>query len=210
MRAEDVTGLVLAGGRGQRMGGVDKGLQLLAGRPLALHALERLAPQVGRLQVNANRHIASYQALGAEVIADADPSAFDGPLAGFLVGLKHCATDWLCTVPCDTPLFPTDLVHRLARAAEEAGADVALPCASEEGGRWRAQPVFCLMRASLAPHLAAFMQAGGRKIDAWTAQHPHVLVRFDQPGDDPCAFFNANTLAELQSLEPQVTARHMP
>lgn len=201
MQVSQVTGLILAGGRGSRMGGVDKGLQLFRGRPLAEHALERLRPQVGALLINANRHAQVYQAWGAPVLADELPQAFAGPLAGFLSGLLACGTPWLCTVACDTPLFPSDLVARLAAAAEQQDADIAMACALEEDGQWRAQPVFCLIRASLAHSLQDFMQAGGRKIDAWTARHRCALVRFDQPGDDADAFFNANTLEELRRLE---------
>jgi molybdopterin-guanine dinucleotide biosynthesis protein A len=202
MQALQVTGLVLAGGRGSRMGGVDKGLQPFRGRPLAQHALERLSPQVGALLVNANRHPERYQAWGAPVVADAMPQEFAGPLAGFLAGLLACRTPWLCTVPCDTPLFPEDLVRRLGEAAEREGADMAMACAQEEDGQWRAQPVLCLLKANLADSLQAFMQAGGRKIDAWTAQHRTALVRFDAPGD-AAAFSNANTLDELRRLEEQ-------
>ena len=201
MQAAHVTGLVLAGGRGSRMGGVDKGLQPFLGRPLARHALDRLSPQVGALLLNANRHAEVYAAWGVPVLADALPQDFAGPLAGFLAGLQACRTPWLCTVPCDTPLFPTDLVQRLGAAAEREGADIAMACAREEDGQWRSQPVFCLLRAELAGSLQAFMQAGGRKIDAWTAQHRTVLLRFDAPGDAQDAFFNANTLEELSRLE---------
>lgn len=201
MQACLVTGLILAGGRGSRMGGVDKGLQLFRGRPLAEHALERLRPQVGALLINANRHAQVYQAWGAPVLADEMPQAFAGPLAGFLSGLQACSTPWLCTVPCDTPLFPSDLVARLAAAAEHQDADIAMACALEEDGQWRAQPVFCLLKASLAHSLQDFMQAGGRKIDAWTARHRCALVRFDQSGDATDAFLNANTLEELRRLE---------
>lgn len=200
MQAAHVTGLVLAGGRGSRMGGVDKGLQPFRGRPLARHALDRLSPQVGALLVNANRHTDTYQAWGMTVVADAMPQEFAGPLAGFLAGLRACRTPWLCTVPCDTPLFPTDMVERLSAAAESEGADIAMACAREEDGQWRAQPVFCLLRASLADSLQAFMRAGGRKIDAWTGQHRTVQLRFDAPADAH-AFFNANTLEELRQLE---------
>ncbi len=201
MQSSQVTGLVLAGGRGLRMGGIDKGLQPFRGRPLAQHALERLAPQVGPLLVNANRHAERYQAWGVSVVADALPQDFAGPLAGFLSGLQACRTPWLCTVPCDTPLFPLGLVQRLGAAAEREGAEIAVACAREEDGQWRAQPVFCLLQASLAGSLQAFMQAGGRKIDAWTAQHRTALLRFDAPGDASDAFFNANTLEELRRLE---------
>jgi len=149
----DITGLLLAGGRGSRMGGVDKGLQPFNGQPLALHAMRRLTPQVGPIMVNANRNLAEYEALGAPVWPDslADHA---GPLAGFLTGLEHCATPWLLTVPCDTPLFPLDLAARLAEAAVADDADIAMATApepAEDGGPpvLRPQPVFCLLRVEL-------------------------------------------------------------
>ena len=201
---QNITGLVLAGGRGSRMGGVDKGLQNFRGLPLALHTLMRLQMQVGASLVNANRNLAAYESFGAPVWPDAS-NDYAGPLAGFLTGLEHCETPWLLTVPCDTPLFPLDLATRLAQAADAQQADIAMAAAPEDDGRGqttvRTQPVFCLLRVELLESLVRFTQAGGRKIDAWTAQHPCAVVPFDQPGDDPKAFFNANTLAELQALE---------
>jgi molybdopterin-guanine dinucleotide biosynthesis protein A len=200
MDREDITGLLLAGGRGSRMGGVDKGLQNFHGVPLALHTVLRLQPQVGELLVNANRNLGAYEAFGWPVWPDALPD-FPGPLAGFLTGLERCETPWLATVPCDTPLFPADLVERLAEAAEREDAEIAMASAPEADGQLRSQPVFCLLRRELLDSLVRFTQAGGRKIDAWTAQHRTVIVPFDAPRDDPRAFFNANTLAELRGLE---------
>ena len=198
--ASDITGLVLAGGRGSRMGGVDKGLQNFNGISLALATLMRLQPQVGDLMVNANRNLAAYEAFGAPVWPDV-LADYAGPLAGFLTGLERCETQWLVTVPCDTPLFPADLVARLARAADQEDAEIAMAAAREEDGQLRAQPVFCLLRVELLESLVRFTHGGGRKIDAWTAQHRTSVVPFDAPGDDPRAFFNANTLAELHQLE---------
>lgn len=198
----DITGVILAGGRGSRMGGADKGLQNFHGVPLALHTQLRLSPQVGELLINANRNLAAYESFGVPVWPDAASLGdFAGPLAGFLTGLERCETPLMLTVPCDTPLFPQDLVVRLAEALERDGADIAMAAALEEDGQLRAQPVFCLMRAGLLESVVRFTHGGGRKIDAWTAQHQTVLVPFDQPGDDPKAFFNANTLAELHLLE---------
>lgn len=196
----DVTGVILAGGRGSRMGGVDKGLQNFRGMPLALHTLMRLGPQVGEILINANRNLGAYESFGAQVWPDGI-SDFAGPLAGFLVGLEHCETEYLVTVPCDTPLFPHDLVHRLLEALERDGAEIAMAAAREEDGNVRTQPVFTLMRRDLLESLVRFTHDGGRKIDAWTAQHKTVVVPFDREGDDPSAFFNANTLAELHKLE---------
>ena len=200
IEASQITGLVLAGGRGSRMGGADKGLQNFNGIPLALHTLMRLQLQAGESMVNANRNLAAYEAFGAPVWPDG-LADYAGPLAGFLTGLERCETAWLVTVPCDTPLFPHDLVARLAQAAEHDGAEIAMAAAREEDGQLRAQPVFCLLRVELMESLVRFTHAGGRKIDAWTAQHRVVLVPFDAAGDDPRAFFNANTLAELHELE---------
>jgi molybdopterin-guanine dinucleotide biosynthesis protein A len=197
----DVTGVILAGGRGSRMGGADKGLQNFRGVPLALHTLLRLAPQVGAVMVNANRNLAAYESFGVPVWPDS-LADYPGPLAGFLTGLERCETPYLVTVPCDTPLFPQDLVARLADALARDDAEIAMAAAREDDGQQvRAQPVFSLLKSDLMESLLRFTQGGGRKIDAWTAQHRTVLVPFDRAGDDAAAFFNANTLAELHRLE---------
>jgi len=192
---DDITGLVLAGGRGQRMGGVDKGLQLLRGTPLAQVALERLRPQVAGLLVSANRHLDTYRSFGAPVLADEAPD-HPGPLAGVLAGLRHAPTAWLLTVPCDTPAFPPDLADRLARAVTREGADIAM-AATLEGGRVQPQPVFCLVRRALEADLAAFIAEGGASPRAWAARLRTAVVPFD----DAAAFANANTLADLQRLQ---------
>jgi molybdopterin-guanine dinucleotide biosynthesis protein A len=192
---EDITGLVLAGGRGSRMGGVDKGLQPHRGMPLALHALLRLQPQVGEVMINANRNLGAYESMGVPVWPDVQ-SDFPGPLAGVLVGLERCETPYLVTVPCDTPNFPLDLVERLAHALETEDADIAM-AATREGGEVVAQPVFCLLRATLLESLVKYLHAGQRKIDHWTAQHRVASVVFD----DASAFDNANTIDELQRLQ---------
>jgi len=192
---EQITGLILAGGRGSRMGGVDKGLQNHHGVPLAMHALLRLGPQVGELMINANRNLGAYESMGVPVWPDALPD-YAGPLAGFLAGLERCETPYLVTVPCDSPLFPQDLVDRLARALEAQDADIAM-AATVEDGKLQVQPVFCLMKAELMESLVRFTQQGQRKIDKWTALHRVVEVPFD----DAQAFANANTLAELQQLQ---------
>ena len=199
---EQITGVVLAGGRGHRMGGADKGLQSHLGLPLAVHALLRLQPQVGAAMISANRNLAAYEAMGVPVWPDALPD-HQGPLAGFLCGLEHCETPYLVTVPCDTPGFPLDLVERLADALEREGAEIAVAAAPEDDGVRRAQPVFCLMKAGLIESLLRFIESGQRKIDRWTAQHRCALVPFD----DGEAFFNANTLAELQQLQPPARPR---
>lgn len=204
MTAATVTGFILAGGRGSRMGGADKGLQTLQGTPLALHALLRLQMQSGGrlagVMINANRNLAAYEALGVPVWPDS-LDGYAGPLAGFLTGLEQCETPYLLTVPCDSPRFPLNLLERLATALEAQGAEIAMAAAPEADGQLRPQPVFSLMKVELLESLLRFTQAGGRKIDAWTAQHATVIVPFDQPGDDPLAFANANTLEELRALE---------
>jgi molybdenum cofactor guanylyltransferase len=195
---QDITGLVLAGGRGSRMGGVDKGLQNFQGMPLALHAVMRLGPQVGALMVNANRNLAAYESMGAPVWPDATTD-FPGPLAGFLVGLERCETPYLVTVPCDSPQFPADLVARLAVALCSEEADLAVAATREADGSVQLHPVFCLMRASVMENLVAFLAGGQRRIDRWTGQHRCAQVLFDREGD-AAGFFNANTLDELRSL----------
>jgi molybdopterin-guanine dinucleotide biosynthesis protein A len=197
LRREQITGLVLAGGRGSRMGGVDKGLQLHQGQPLAQHALQRLAPQVGALLVNANRNLDSYAAMGAALCPDA-LADYPGPLAGLAAGLAACTTPYLASVPCDSPNFPADLVARLAAGLAQDDAEIAMAAAVEDG-QLRTQPVFCLLRCSLLPSLLGFLQGGQRKVDRWTALHRCVVVPFD----DAAAFFNANTLDELQQLQPR-------
>ena len=201
--SDEISAVILAGGRGSRMGGVDKGLQNFRGMPLALHALMRLQGQVGAVMVNANRNLAAYESLGAEVWPDALPD-HAGPLAGFLTGLERSNSAYLLPVPCDSPLFPVDLVARLAEAMAREDADIAMvraPEAGKDGMSLRTQPVFCLLRRELLESLTRFTQEGGRKIDAWTALHKTAYADFGRPGDDPRSFFNANTLAELHALE---------
>ncbi|MBC7547954.1 MAG: molybdenum cofactor guanylyltransferase MobA [Polaromonas sp.] len=201
MHTEAITGVILAGGRGSRMGGADKGLQNFNGVPLALHTVMRLGPQVGDLMLNANRNLAAYESFGVDVWPDgSNMGEFAGPLAGFMTALEHCETPYLLTVPCDTPLFPKDLVARLAQAMARENAEFAV-AATEEDGQLQQQPVFCLMSCDMLESLVAFTKGGGRKIDAWTALHRTVVVPFNGPQDDPRAFANANTLAELHLLE---------
>jgi molybdenum cofactor guanylyltransferase len=187
-----ITGLILAGGRGSRMGGVDKGLQPLRGRALVEHVLGRLRPQVGPVLINANRNTDAYAAFGVPVLPDEVPD-YAGPLAGFLTGLAHCQTPYLLTAPCDSPLLPLDLAERLANGLMAQGADVAMAITGDD----QLQPVFCLMRREVSDSLRGFMQGGGRKIDAWTATISTALVAFD----DVAAFANANTAQELDALE---------
>ncbi|MGB6310468.1 MAG: molybdenum cofactor guanylyltransferase MobA [Steroidobacteraceae bacterium] len=195
----DITGLILAGGRGSRMGGVDKGLQLYEGRPLAQRALQRLHPQVRQVMVNANRNQESYRAMNVPVWPDEVPD-YAGPLAGMLAGLAHCDTPFLATAPCDTPNFPLDLVARLAHGLQSADADIAVAY-TRMGSDLFPQPVFCLMKISLKDALAAFIAAGERKTGFFARGQRNTRVVFD----DDAQFFNINTLSELeQSQRPAI------
>ena len=182
-----ITGLVLAGGSGSRMGGVDKGLQPLAGVPLVAHALRRLAPQVGPLLISANRNGERYEGFGHPVVADA-VAGRAGPLAGLHAGLVRCKTDFMATVPCDAPFFPLDLVARLSEAFADPRCDLAVACVAG-----RLQPVFSLMRRSVVDDLATYLAGGGRKVRDWIEHIGGRAVSFD---DEP-AFRNLNTVEEL-------------
>ena len=179
---------MLAGGLGRRMGGVDKGLQPFRGKPMAQWAIERLAPQVDELIVNANQNRAQYERFGFRVIAD-ELGGFAGPLAGLHAGIKAASRDFVVTAPCDSPFLPTDLVARLRAAIGANELAVAKTGA-------QAHPVFSLVARSVLPHLEAFLAAGGRKIDAWYASLKVVEVAFD---DEEDAFRNINTREELQT-----------
>ncbi len=189
---DKISGLILAGGRGSRMGEVDKGLQMFRGQAMVQHVLQRLAPQVDEVLINANRNVAVYEGFGYKVVPDSI-EGFAGPLAGLQVGMLAASHPWVVTSPCDSPVLPTDLVARLHSAAQQAGADLAVAKTFEQ-----AHPVFCLVRRDLEPHLRAFLASGQRKIDKWYASLKVVEVAFD---DQEEAFTNINTLAELKALE---------
>ena len=189
----EVTGVVLAGGQGSRMGGVDKGLAAFRGRPMVAHVIERFAPQVDEILVNANRNVDEYARFGHRVIAD-EIAGFAGPLAGFERGLAHARGQLVATVPCDSPFLPLDLVARLRTALEEKSAQLAV---AKTGAQ--AHPVFCLMRREVHASLARFLAAGERKIDRWYSGLAVVEVAFDDEAD---AFANINTRAQLDGLEP--------
>jgi molybdopterin-guanine dinucleotide biosynthesis protein A len=193
MNEDKVDGLILAGGLGRRMGGADKGLVELAGRPMVAHVIERLAPQVAELLINANRNPEAYAGFGVAVVADR-VEGYAGPLAGLDAGLHGAGADcaWVATCPCDSPFLPLDLVPRLLSSARAAGADVAM--ARSEG---QVQPVFLLAHRRAAASLSAYLAGGGRKIDRWVEAERHVIVDFD---DCPEAFANINTVEELASL----------
>jgi molybdopterin-guanine dinucleotide biosynthesis protein A len=198
---ESITGLVLAGGLGRRMGGEDKGLVPLAGRPMVAHVLEALRPQVGTIVVNANRNLELYAAFGHPVVADA-VGGYLGPLAGVLTALQRCTTEFLVTAPCDAPLVAPDLVARLYAACTAAGADLAVASDGQ-----RQQPVFLLLRATLAPALEAYLAGGGRKIDAWFAQLSVAEADFS---DEPDTFVNVNDPGERQRVEVRLVPTHAP
>jgi len=187
-----VTGVILAGGQGRRMGGVDKGLQPLHGRPMIAWVLERLAPQVDEVVINANQNQDAYAQFGPRVVADRI-GGFAGPLAGLQAGLAAATHPLVVTVPCDSPFLPADLVARLRDALERAGAEVAVARTGTQP-----HPVFSLVRAGVAASLTAFLEGGGRKIDAWYAALAVVEVPFDDQAE---AFSNINTRAELAAYE---------
>ena len=193
---EDITGLILAGGRGSRMGGTDKGLQPFRGAPMAMHTLMRLSAQTGGMLINANRNLAAYESFGVPVVTDSVPD-FAGPLAGMLAGLEQCQTGWMLSAPCDSPFLPSDLAARLASAIDAQGAEMAIPVTIDADGRRQVQPVFCLMPVTALDGLVAFLNGGGRKIETWAASHLLAEVLFEDAG----AFANINTLDELRTLE---------
>lgn len=208
--AAAITGLVLAGGRGQRMGGVDKGLQLFDGEPLAQRALRRLAPQVGTLLISANRHRERYESFGARIVGDANAD-FDGPLAGILAGMLAAHTPYLACVPCDALFLPADLVPRLAlafaepdieivRAAEERPESVPCPPSPPSSPASPLQPLFALLPCALADDLRRYLERGERRVLAWQARHSCREVIFS----DSRAFYNANTFEALRSAHSTV------
>ena len=190
-----ITGLILAGGRAQRMGGIDKGLIPFNNKPLIESAIDRLKPQVGSILINANRNITKYAHYGYPVIMDETPD-FSGPLAGFSIGLKHCKTPYLLTSPCDSPLLPTDLAQKMMIELEASDLDLVYASSIESGKLW-AQPVFCLMRSSLRDSLNDFLSKGDLKIDRWFKEVNSGTTIFE----NAIAFANVNTPEELEALE---------
>ena len=192
MSKPQITGVVLAGGLGRRMGGTDKGLQELRGQPMVHWVIERLAPQVDELLINANQNGERYAAFGHRVVPDQIPD-FAGPLAGLHAALATANYPLVATAPCDSPFLPTDLVSRLFSALTAANADLAVAKTVDQ-----AHPVFCLCRRSVLPHLTEFLESGGRKIDRWYSTLNIVEVNFDDEAD---AFENINTREELGRFE---------
>ena len=183
---KNLTGLILAGGRGQRVGGADKGWLIYEGRPLIVSVVERFAPQVGSLLISANRSVERYSAFGEVVgddVADVGGERFAGPLIGVLSGLKRARTDWVAIVPCDAPRLPTDLVQRLMNAT--LGRDARAACARVHG---QLQPAFALVKTSCADKLARSVADGERALHRWLEAIEAVAVDFD----DAQAFTNIN------------------
>lgn len=189
---EGISGIVLAGGQGRRMGGVDKGLQLLRGKPMVQWVLERLEPQVDEVLINANQNLEAYARFSHRVVTD-EVGGFAGPLAGLASGMKVARQPLVVTVPCDSPFLPFDLVARLRSGMDAGAADLAVAKTGSQS-----HPVFALARRSLLVNLEAFLAAGGRKIDAWYMPLKVVEVTFD---DQPDAFSNINTRDELATFE---------
>ena len=188
MKAPEITGVILAGGRGQRMGGVDKGLQDLDGRPLVQWVLDRLAPQVDSVVINANQNLARYAEFGCTVLPDGIPD-FAGPLAGLHAALSQATTPLLLTVPCDSPFLPDDLAQRLRAALDAQGAELAVARTGDQVHR-----AFCLTRRGPLPKLEAFLASGERKVGLWHASLKLAEVAFDDEAD---GFSNINTLEDL-------------
>ncbi len=188
MNKSRVTGVILAGGLGRRMGGIDKGLQELRGQPMVAWVVERLAPQVDELLINANQNSERYAAFGHRVVPDQIPD-FAGPLAGLHAALSAAAHPLVATAPCDSPFLPADLISRLFSALTATDADLAVARTFDQP-----HPVFCLCKREVWPHLTEFLESGGRKIDRWYATLKVVEVAFD---DEAEAFENINTKEEL-------------
>jgi molybdopterin-guanine dinucleotide biosynthesis protein A len=193
-----VTGVILAGGRAERMGGRDKGLLTLAGEPLIAHGIRRLRPQVKELLISANRNLEEYREFGCPVIRDAEAERFRGPLAGMLAALRAAATPYVLTAPCDAPLPPPDYARRMLAALDRDGAPAAVAWA-EEG--W--QPVFALLPVELADDLAAWLAAGEGGAGRWLRRSRPARVDFP---DCPGLFRNVNTPEELARLEADWSA----
>lgn len=198
--SKDITGLILAGGRAQRMGGIDKGLIPFHGKPLIDSAIAKLKPQVHTIVINANRNITKYASYGYPVIMDETPD-FSGPLAGFSAGLKICKTPYLLTSPCDSPLLPDNLAQLLTIEMQRGDFQLVYASSKEADGKIWAQPVFCLMRSDLQDSLNQFLQKGDLKIDRWFKDLRSSTVIFE----DPQVFANVNTPEELAILENSST-----
>ncbi len=186
-----ISAIILSGGRATRMNGLDKGLVLLQQKPLIVHVIERLQPQTDEIFINANREITAYAAFGLPVLQD-EGDDFLGPLAGFLLGLKHAKHDYVLIVPCDSPLLAVDLAARLLNGMTETSADIAVASGDEN-----AHPVFCLMKKGVLPSLMEYLASGERKVSAWQKSQNYIEVDFS---DCTQAFTNLNTFEDLKAL----------
>jgi len=190
-----ITGVILAGGQARRIGGQDKGLIKLAGKPLVQYVLNAITPQVCHVKINANRNLDDYAAYNCPVIAD-EIGDFSGPLAGMASCLRTVDTPFMVTVPCDSPFIPNDLVKRLYSQLEQNDADISV---AHNGDR--IQPVFVLMKNSLRNSIVNFLNNGERKIDQWFEQHKLAITDFS---DQPDTFININTHDELAKIEAKL------
>jgi molybdenum cofactor guanylyltransferase len=191
-RQREITAVILAGGRGSRMGGVDKGLLEFKGKSLIEHIISVIEPQVGSLMINANRNHQIYSKLGYPVVADS-LNDYQGPLAGFLAAMQAVQTPYIVTLPCDGPMLTDDLVARLVTAREREQAEIAVAFDGK-----RLQPVYALIPISLEQSLQSYLDGGDRKIDLWYAQHQMAKADFS---DIPNTFTNVNTPEEQQRLQ---------
>lgn len=189
---DKITGVILAGGLGRRMGGIDKGLQELRGRSMVHWVVERLTPQVDELLINANQNGERYAAFGHRVVPDQIPD-FAGPLAGLHAALSAATHPLVATAPCDSPFLPSNLIARLHAALVAENADLTVARTFDQ-----AHPVFCLCKREVLPHLTEFLVTGGRKIDRWYSTLKVVEVAFDDQAD---AFENINTREELSRFD---------
>jgi len=191
-----VTGVILAGGRAERMGGQDKGLLLLGGKPLIMHGIRRLRPQVAALLISANRNQDVYRAFGCPVVGDDPQMQFRGPLAGMLAAMDAAETPYLLTAPCDSPLLPPDYARRMWAALEQGGSSISVAFGE---GSW--QPVFALLPVALRDDLAEWLAAGQGGVGRWLQRHQPARVAF---ADGPALFRNVNTPEELARLEVEL------
>ena len=193
----EVSGLLLAGGQARRMGGADKGLLMLGGRPLVAWGLQRLAAQVGEVMISANRNHTHYEKLGVPVISDS-LSGYAGPLAGMVAGLGKASRGWVLNAPCDSPLLAKDYAARMYAAGESGEFDAVV---AHDGKRL--QPVFMMLNRQSQPSLEGFLAGGGRKIDLWLGDVSHVKVDFS---DHEEMFLNVNTPEDLEEMESRIAS----
>jgi molybdopterin-guanine dinucleotide biosynthesis protein A len=192
MATGNITGIILAGGQARRMGGQDKGLISLAGKPMIEYVIKSIEPQVDTIIINANRNQSLYEKYGFPVVAD-QIEGYCGPLAGMASGLEHATTPFVVTVPCDSPFIPDDLVHKLYSTLQHENAEI---CTIRSNGRL--QPVFTLMKSELFNSILEFLNNGERKIDKWFDKHRLAIADFS---DQPDTFININSTEELEEVE---------